>query len=81
MKYSRLDRKKNSPELNLLDKGGMLDLFDNAMKEVFCITDNEYDILAENMSSHELDLLLMETLTYKEAKELLLAINKRLENG
>lgn len=80
MKYSRLDRKKNPPAIEICTKGSMIDLFDNAIKETFIITDDEYDILAEHMAEEDSNLLFVETLTYKEAKQLLLSINKHLDS-
>ena len=80
MKYSRLDRKKNPPTIWIKNKGSLLDAFDNAIKEVFLITDEEYDVLAEHMSREEIDLFIADKLAYKEAKQLVISINKHLDN-
>lgn len=80
MKYSRLDRKKNPPKIWIKNKGSLLDAFDNAIKEVFLITDEEYDVLAEHMSREEIDLFIADKLAYKEAKQLVISINKHLDN-
>ena len=81
MKYSRLGRKQTPPDIIIKGSGGLTDLFDNVMKEAYIITDDEYDWLLECMEdTSEYDLLFKETLTYKEAKQLLLAINKHLDN-
>lgn len=79
MKYSRLDRKKNPPTILMKSKGGLTDLFDNAIKETFIITDDEYDVLAEVMNHDELDLLLRETFTHSEGKKLFITFNKYLD--
>ena len=79
MKYSRLDRKKNPPIILMKNRGGITDLFDNAIKEAFIITDAEYDILAEMLSQDEMDLFLYETYTYSEGKKLFTTFNKYLD--
>ena len=43
------------PEVELKSSGGLADLFDNAVKQLFNITDEEYDFIAENANDEELD--------------------------
>ena len=74
MAYNRLERKRNPPAIKICTKGGMVDLFDNSMKEAFMINDEEYDLLSEALSLDNIDLLTSGSLNYSEAKQLLLAI-------
>lgn len=78
--YSRLDRKKNPPDLKLLDKGGIIDLFDNAIKETFLITDKEYDHLVENATDEELELITIGELKFTKKRMLLKMLHKHLDN-
>jgi hypothetical protein len=42
-------------EINFAAKGGILDLFDNAIKAAFNITDEEYDYICEHATEEEID--------------------------
>ncbi len=80
--YNRLDRKKNPPDIKYSEfKSGTVspfDMFDDGIKDSFKITDDEYDILAEKLSDELTGLFIAESLTYSEAKKLLLAIKSLL---
>jgi len=39
--------------LGLKSSGGLLDLFDNAIKASYRITDEEYDYMSENMTEDD----------------------------
>jgi hypothetical protein len=41
-------------EVELKGSGGILDLFDNVIKQLFNSTDEEYDFIAENANDEEL---------------------------
>lgn len=74
---SRLERKKRPIEsLKLMDSGGMLDLFDNAIKEYYYLTDEEYDIIAGSCSEEEIELLVTEKDSFSHRRKCLLIINK-----
>jgi hypothetical protein len=36
------------PEIKIKSSGGLPDLFDNSIKQLFNITDEEYDFICEN---------------------------------
>jgi len=46
------------PEIKIKSSGGLSDVFDNAIKVLFNITDDEYDFICENASDEELDVFL-----------------------
>ena len=46
----RLERRNRTyGDLGIKSSGGMFDLFDNAIKEIYRINDNEYNYLFEKM--------------------------------
>jgi len=48
---SRINRRNwTGYQMGILSRGGMLDLFDNAIKEALRITDDEFDQLIEDTS-------------------------------
>ena len=50
---------KNLKEgVKLKGSGGMTDIFDDAVKQLFNITDDEYDFICENATDDDLDLFL-----------------------
>jgi hypothetical protein len=42
-------------EIKFTAKGGILDLFDNAIKAAFNITDEEYDYICEHATDEEIE--------------------------
>lgn len=78
---SRCKRKfRPYEDLKIKSSGGMLDLFDNAIKEVYRITDDEYDYLAENLSDGEVSYFVAEKLSFSEKKECLRIVQNHLSN-
>jgi hypothetical protein len=78
---SRCKRKfRPYEDLKIKSSGGMLDLFDNAIKEVYRITDDEYDYLAENLSDGEMSYFVSEKLSFGEKKECLRIVGNHLSN-
>lgn len=78
---SRCKRKfRPYEDLKIKSSGGMLDLFDNAIKEVYRITDNEYDYLAENLTDAEISYFVAEKFSFGEKKECLRIVQKHLSN-
>ena len=50
---------KNLKEgVKLKGSGGITDIFDDAVKQLFNITDDEYDFICENATDDDLDLFL-----------------------
>jgi hypothetical protein len=45
-------------EACIVNGGGMQDMFDNVIKVLFNITDDEYDFIAENASDEEINVFL-----------------------
>ena len=77
----RLDRRNRTEnELGILSSGGLLDLFDNALKEALRINDYEYNYLCEVMNDDEYDLLLTESTTFTMKKKQLIMIEGHLAN-
>ncbi len=50
--------KKLRPEIKFKGFGGLIDVFDDAIKGSFNITDEEYDFICENATDEDLDLFL-----------------------
>ena len=73
-------RNRTCSELGIKSKGGMTDLFDNAIKEVYRINDDEYDYLAEKLTDEEMNLFLSEKLIFSEKKQLLSILEQHLSN-
>jgi hypothetical protein len=75
----RLDRKnKINNEFRSAGKIGIFDLFDDSIKQIYRINDNEYDYIAENITDEESDLFLAEKLNFHEKRMLLLMLDKYL---
>ena len=78
---SRCKRKfRPYEDLKIKSSGDMLDLFDNAIKEVYRITDDEYDYLAENLTDGEMSYFIAEKLSFGEKKECLRIVESHLSN-
>ena len=75
---SRISR-KNRTDLALKTSGGVFDLFDNTIKEVWSVNDEEYDFIIEDATDEELGLLINEEPTITEIKRTLLFIDSKLE--
>ncbi len=73
-------RNRTCEDLGIKNKGGMLDLFDNAIKEIYRITDDEYDYLCENLTDGEMSLFVAEKLTFGEKKQCLSIVENHLAN-
>jgi hypothetical protein len=73
-------RNRTCEDLGIKNKGGMFDLFDNAIKEIYRITDDEYDYLCENLTDGEMSLFVAEKLTFGEKKQCLSIVENHLAN-
>lgn len=73
----RLDR-KNSTDIIFLNRGGLNDAFDDMIKSVFRINDAEYDLMCEFGTDQELNATLCSTPTYKQKKEMIIALESIL---
>lgn len=76
---SRCKRKfRPYEDLKIKSSGGLQDLFDNTIKEVYRITDDEYDYLAEFLTDGEMSYFVSEKLSFGEKKECLRIIQNHL---
>ena len=75
--YSRIERRKWGQEEYKFVQNGFLDVLDNAIKEVYRITDEEFDYLAENMGDEEIELFMASRVASFEEKRKLLQMIKR----
>lgn len=58
--------------------GGMLDLFDNHIKSVYRINDDEYDHMCEVMSDDETQLFVTENPTFAQKRAIIELLNKHV---
>jgi len=76
----RINRKNwTGQDMGILNKGGFTDLFDNAIKSVYRINDDEYDNICDLASDDEFDILLEEKKNYKQKKQVILILNKYIK--
>ena len=69
---TRLDRKHwSADKFGIKPSGGILDAFDNSIKSVFRITDQEYDRICLIGTEEQLDVLLQENPTFGQKRHLL----------
>jgi hypothetical protein len=81
---SRLSRRnRTEKEMGIKNSGGLPDLFDNAIKYAYRLTDDEYDYLLEMVEDKddEHDLLLSEEFTFAGKRQVLAVLNKYLPTG
>lgn len=76
----RLTRKRFSSHVEIKGSGGLLDLFDNFIKELFIITDDEYDYLAEHMSDEEMLIVLTDDSSFSSKRKKLTIVNSHLDD-
>ena len=78
---SRLSRKnRTEEELGIKSRGGMFDLFDNEVKNVLRITDEEYDHLADKIADDEINFVFKDNLTFSEKRRCLIIVDKHLKD-
>lgn len=74
---TRLER-KNRTDIEYKERGSLFDIFDNEVKSVWRINDEEYDYLCE-MEAEDY-ICIDEKSTYSEVKEAISKINEHLSN-
>lgn len=62
--------------MGILNHGTILDAFDNVIKNVYRISDDEYDNIAENATEEELGILLKENPTFAQKRQMIALLNK-----
>lgn len=76
---SRLSRKNRTDIKYVSGMMGPFDLFDNDIKMIYRISDEEYNYIAKNGSDELLNLILSDKLTFSQNKILLSGIDKLIE--
>jgi len=77
---SRITRRNwTEDKFGIVSKGSLPDLFDNTVKSVYRITDQEYDLLAEKMTETEMNLFITENPTYAEKRVMIQLLNKYID--
>lgn len=73
-------KRKNRTDILYKSTGGITDLFDNAIKQTYYISDDEYDYICENATDEELDMFVLgQNPTFSEVKQSLLVVDKYVE--
>lgn len=76
----RLERRNwKESDVGIKSSGGLLDLFDNQIKSLYRITDDEFDFIAERITDGESTYFLGEAETFSEKRETLKILFKYLE--
>jgi hypothetical protein len=75
----RIDRKGwLNKDMGIKSKGGMFDMFDNHIKVVYRINDEEFDYLCEVMSDDETDIFVNERPTFSDKRKMIELLNKHI---
>ena len=64
--------------MGIKGSGGLLDAFDNSIKQVLRINDSEYDFICEKATDDELNLIIAEELTFSDKRKLIITLDKYL---
>lgn len=75
---TRLER-RDRDDIIFKGCGGLMDIFDDAVKGVWRINDEEYDYICEHCSDEELELVVNERPTFTQARQALTIVNKMVE--
>jgi hypothetical protein len=69
-------QRKNRTDIEYVNKGQITDAFDNAIKQVLRISDEEYDYIAEHATDNDLKILLNQSMTFKSKREFIKVLDK-----
>lgn len=76
---SRIDRKNwLNKDIGYKSSGGILDLFDNQIKAVYRINDDEFDYLCGVMTDEETDIFVNQNPTFAEKRKMIELLNKHI---
>lgn len=75
---TRLERKGRT-DIRYMNSGGIFDAFDDVIKSVWRINDEEYDYICEMATDEELMLLIDEKLTFSNAKKAISLVNNLIK--
>jgi len=70
---------KITKDIKIVSAGGITDLFDNHIKSIFNITDEEYDFIAENALEEEWDILFNDKPSFSQRREMIKIRSKYLK--
>lgn len=70
--------RKNRTDIEFKGAGGLIDSFDDMIKEEWRISDEEYDWICEYATQEELDLFLLFDTTISGMKKSITVVNKLL---
>lgn len=74
---SRINRRKWTEEqCGILSSGGIHDAFDNAIKSIYRITDEEYDFICDNAIDGELTYIITKNPSFSDKREIIKILNK-----
>ena len=86
-------RNRTEVDLGILSKGGLLDLFDNQIKTLYSLTDEEFDYICENASEDQIAILLKDpnldytinkkeyvSLTFTERRQIIITLDSLMES-
>ena len=77
---SRINRRHwLGTDMGIKSKGGMLDMFDNHIKTVYRINDDEYDYMCKVMSDDEINIFVNERPTFAEKRKMIELLNKHID--
>jgi hypothetical protein len=77
---SRLSRKnRTNSDCNIRNSGGITDLFDNTIKSIWRINDNEYDFILDKMTDTEMELFISENPTFTQKRQMLRLVERLLD--
>lgn len=68
-------------DMGIKQSGGIFDLFDNILKKVYRINDEEFDSICEKMSDEEIEIFLKENPTFGERRKTIELLNKHINYG
>jgi hypothetical protein len=77
---SRIDRRNwLESDIGYKSSGGIFDLFDNGIKSIYRINDDEFDHLCGVMTDDELNLFVNENPTFAEKRKMIELLNKHIQ--
>jgi len=77
---SRINRRHwLNKDMGIKSSGGMYDIFDNQIKTVYRINDDEYDHLCEVMTDEETDIFVTEIPTFADKRKMIELLNKYIK--
>lgn len=73
---SRINRKFWTPkDLGIKETGNLIDVFDNHIKSVYRINDQEFDYLCEVFDDSQIELFVTDNPTYAQKRALITLLN------